>query len=233
MRVVSVSDEGGVGSEASSMRRLLVVVNQSLDPLSVRPENFVVVTAAGARVAPVDARFVESSRFRTQRSLSLVGAFGEGLAQALLVVQPIYSVAGATLDRVSSPVEPGGTRPRALYWQRRGVREAESCGSASSVVEVWWTRTVRRAESASSGAGEPVRGISPRPDPTVDEVALPFYARANHTMHCEERAREVGSLLLPAGVVEAVDGAVSPQMILGSQHRVRWDDTTHAAQEGT
>jgi hypothetical protein len=52
-------------------------------------------------------------------------------------------------------------------------------------------------------------------------------------MHCEERAREVGSLLLPAGVVEAVDGAVSPQMILGSQHRVRWDDTTHAAQEGT
>lgn len=231
MRVVSVSDEGDAAAEGSSMRRLLVVVDQNLDPLSVRPENFVVVTAAGARVVPVDARFVESSRFPTQRSLSLVGVFGEGLAQALLVVQPIHSVAGATLDRVSSPVEPGGSRPRALYWQRRGAGEAELCGAASSVVEVWWTRTVRRGESASPGDGEAARSISPPPSETVDEVALPFYARENHTMHCEAGTRGVGSLLLPAGVVEAVDGAVSPQTVLGPQHRVRGDETTHAARE--
>ena len=238
MRVLSASDDTGTMDGNSEARRLLMVVDRSLAPLSVRPESFVVVTAAGVRVAPVEARFVESSRFGMQRSVLLTGSFGEGLPQALLVVRPLRAAAGGMLHRVSAPLEQRGSRPRVLFWESRSSDAADGCGEGSSVVELWWSRSVRGAsapvEPARVDAPAASAGSAAAAAPLDSAVTAPFYARANHTMHCYASRREpvTPPLVLPAGAVETEDAAPSARAVLDTRHRVGQDATQGVTEEG-
>lgn len=215
VRVVWVSDDSGAAVTKPLPQRLLMVVDQSLDPLSVRPESFVVVTAAGARVMPTEARFVESTRFGMQRSVLLSGSFGEGLPQALLVVRPIHTTAGAALHRISAPVERRGSRPYMLFWESRAPDDGDACGDESSVVELWWSRSVQPTVA-------PVATESKPKTATQRVVKAPFHARSNHTMHCHAAGGGPGAppWILPSGIVESADATPSKQAFLDEQHRV-------------
>lgn len=186
LRVVSVADDRSPTDSGPGARRLLLVVDQSLDPLSVRADNFIVVTAAGSRAVPTEAMFAGMSRLGVQRSVTLAGDFGEGLPQALLVVGEIFATSGAVLHRESSPVEASDARPRVLFWETRPPEAGDPCDDGAGVVQVWWSRSVRRGEvpldlgAVKEGGAE---GSALEAD-VSREVFAPYYAFANSTKHC-------------------------------------------------
>ena len=205
---------GGAETSEEAPRSMLVTFAQAVDPLSVRPEQFVVVTATGSAVRPMSARLVPPGGPGETLAVTLRGRFGAGTPQVVRVLGPIFATDGAAVERESRPVETDEAWARPLlYMMLEPSDAARLCGGAEAgtagagaagtgALRVWWSRMLAETPSdrASSNGG----------------LRTPVVTEGSTSVHCVDR-RYLGmldpfgstSVELPGAAVRDSAGRVS------------------------
>ncbi len=135
---------------------IAVVFSVEVDAASLRPSAFLVVLADGSRVFPTEAILAPASEGDENRTVLLVGDFGDPRRRPpadVLVIRPLHAESGQSLQgllspvtgydeggkivvaqRVETPCEGGGQRIR-TYWTD-GLRGVQAEDLAAITVEL-------------------------------------------------------------------------------------------------
>lgn len=119
---------------------LLLVFASEIDPLGLVPEAFGIVRADGQRVRAVEVRLGPADEGDENRSVLLVGEFGEPKADpiAVHVLANVFSESGESFSGLDVEVSPLDSADRLLVLERLGPGEAR-CPAAQQVLRTYWS----------------------------------------------------------------------------------------------
>jgi hypothetical protein len=135
-----VSDYGQAGGADDV---LLLVFASEIDPLGLVPEAFGIVRADGQRVRPVEVRLGPADEGDENRSVLLVGQFGEPRADpiAVHVIANVFSETGESFEGLDVEVSPLDSADRLLVIERVSPGDAR-CPAAQQVIRTHWSDTL-------------------------------------------------------------------------------------------
>ena len=190
-----------------------VVLSHTVDPETLQPEDFRIVTQSGTERTPICATFRPATDAGELRTVLLIGDFGDEADDPparVLVVDDLYSD-GVTGDRVNflgtqTHVTPLDAGPALVLAEvvPEDVRSACPDG-VQQVVRVTWAGGVRRPDGADAGDAERAlyRVTVERADGSVDEIVPAALAdlgdRDNNHLLCLDTSAPAVSVSFPAG----------------------------------
>ncbi|MFV8752521.1 hypothetical protein ACNOYE_18395 [Nannocystaceae bacterium ST9] len=119
---------------------LVLVFASEIDPLGLVPEAFGIVRADGQRVRPVEVRLGPADEGDENRSVILVGEFGEPQAEpiAVHVIGSLFGEAGESFAGLDVEVSPSAAADRLLVIERLGP-DPSRCPGAQQVLRTYWS----------------------------------------------------------------------------------------------
>jgi hypothetical protein len=119
---------------------LMLVFASEVDPLGLVPEAFGIVRADGQRVRPVEVRLGPADESDENRSVLLIGEFGEPQADpiAVHVIAGVFSEAGESFEGLDVEISPLDSADRLLVLERLDPNEAR-CPAAQQVLRTYWS----------------------------------------------------------------------------------------------
>ncbi len=143
---------------------MILVFADEVDPLGVVPEAFGVVRFDGQRVRPVEVRLGPADEGDENRSLMLIGEFGEPLAEpiAVHVLGNVFSEAGETFVGANLAIAALASADRLLAVQRLEPGE-DRCPAAQQVLRTYWS--------------DGLAGVGPSDLPTIELMLADGTAR--------------------------------------------------------
>jgi hypothetical protein len=131
------------GDEATH-DRLTLVFNVELDPLTIEPLAFGVLRGDGRRVRPVRVFLAPADEADENRSLTLIGNFGEPGTPpvAVHVIGSLYAESGADLRGLDADII-GPDEPDRPVFAERLDPDASRCPGAQQLVRTYWTDSLR------------------------------------------------------------------------------------------
>ena len=132
-------------TDTNGERRLLVVFSDSIDPMSLHVDHFIVVGADGESVGPKRVSLAPVNERDECRSVILEGAFAEQASQGavLHVVGSLVSQEGVVLEGLSAPLVDAVTSD-SLVWAEWGEG---GCTPTSWVVKTFWSDALQGGSS--------------------------------------------------------------------------------------
>lgn len=128
---------------------LMVVFDVELDAAAMQPRAFVVSRANAGPVWPQRAIFAPASEDDENRSVLLVGEFGEatddGQPTHVAVNGPLFAEDGRSLAGLGAAVLAYGVSPRIVAAQSLPVAEGR-CEGAAQLLRTYWTDELRGVE---------------------------------------------------------------------------------------
>lgn len=130
---------------------VLLVFDREVDAASLHPRAFVVSRAERRPTWPREARLAPASEDDENRSVLLVGDFGDATDQGqpthVAVTGLLFAESGAELRGLGATIEPFAVAPRVVAAQLQ-VAEKGRCEGAVSVVRTYWNDSLRGVEPA-------------------------------------------------------------------------------------
>jgi hypothetical protein len=146
------TDYGAVGGPDDV---LLLVFASEVDPLGLVPEAFGIVRADGQRVRAVEVRLGPADEGDENRSVLLVGEFGEAKADpiAVHVIANLFSEAGESFEGLDIEVSPIDSADRLLVLERLDPGE-DRCPTSQQVLRTYWSDALAGVATADLAAIE-------------------------------------------------------------------------------
>ncbi len=125
---------------------IVVVFSEEVDPASLRPDAFMVLLADGGRTLATDAFLAPASEADENRSVWLVGEFGDPRRRPptdVVVIRSLHTESGASLEGALGPVLAFDEGGRIVFAQTH----PEPCASGKPRVRTYWTDDLRGVDS--------------------------------------------------------------------------------------
>ena len=132
---------------------ILLVFAQTVDPSTVIPGHFAVISEGGRRTVPARALLIPANELDEHRSVVLFGDFtttGERVPLHVVVRGPVFATTGAPLSPAGASVE-GETSPPRLVGAEVMEPAVGRCNGARQVVRTYWSNVLRGVEADDRG----------------------------------------------------------------------------------
>ena len=129
---------------------LPVLFSSDLDAASLDAEAFMVMFSDGTRAIPTEARLAPASENDENRTVVLVGDFGEPTEKPptdVMVVGRLYSELGESFEGLVAKVEPYESPGRVVLAQRVPT-DWQTCQGLGQAVRLFWIDALRGVEAA-------------------------------------------------------------------------------------
>ncbi len=222
-----------------------VVLSHTVDPATLQPGDFRIVTQSGAERRPVCSNLAPANDVGELRTVLLIGEFGDASDDPpvrVLVVDDLFSD-GATGAPVNfrgtqthvTPLDAGPSLVLAEVvpedgWSRAASDRGSGCPEGVlQVVRATWSGGVRRPTGAEPGDAERAlyRVTVQRPDGSTDEISPAALAdlgdRDNNHLLCLDTSAPAVSVRFPAGHL------VDPNRDLNPDTHIAVDSASPAA----
>ena len=137
--------------EFGGLDGIALVFSEEVDAASLRPDAFLVLLADGGRTLATDAVLAPASEADENRTVWILGDFGDPRRRAptdVVVVAPVFTESGASLDGVLGPVSAFDEGGRIVHAEIA----AAPCASGQSRVQTVWTDSLREVASEDLAA---------------------------------------------------------------------------------
>lgn len=131
----------------SGQDRVVLVFARELDPLAIDPRWFAILRGDGRRVRPIRALLAPANEADENRTLVLLGNFGEpGSAPvAVHVIGPLYAETGEPLTGLDAAISGPEQGDRVVFDERRRPGPAR-CETSGQVVRLYWSDLIAGVE---------------------------------------------------------------------------------------
>ncbi len=132
---------------------IVIVFSEEVDPASLFARGFFVALADGGRVVPDEAVLAPASEGDENRTVLLMGDFGDPVDNPptdVTVVGRVYAERGAPLLGVSGSVRPYAT-PNHVVAAHRVAVSPSACPGFALAVRTYWANFLRKVDPAALG----------------------------------------------------------------------------------
>ncbi len=190
---------------------IAMVFSEEIEAASLFPAAFLVLLGDGSRVLPTDAILAPASEADENRTVWLLGDFGDPRRRPptdVVVIRPLHTESGASLQGALAPVS-GAEEGGRIVWAESGL---PPCASGEPSVRTYWTDSLRDVgvEDLASISLELVGGRTVHPsgfEDHGDPSAAVGEARDDNVLDlCVPQEERVLSVRVPAGLFADIPG---------------------------
>jgi hypothetical protein len=127
-----------------------VLFSSDLDAASLEPSAFMVMFSDGSRVVPSEARLAPASENDENRTVVLIGDFGDPKDRPptdVMVVGRVYGELGESFEGLVAKVDPFDAAGRPVVAELVPVDD-DACMGLGQAIRTWWTDGLRGVEAA-------------------------------------------------------------------------------------
>ena len=192
---------------------LPVVFSHEIDPASLRAQGFLVVFADGSRVRPTDAVLSPANEGDENRTVLLIGDFGDpekNPASDVMVVGSLYAENGVKLQGLAAQVMPFSTAGSVVLAHRLEAGEG-ICPGSGQAVRTYWIDGVRKVDNGDLEKIELALDDGTKVHPTAfDDHALEDEGREDNVLDlCVKETSPAQQLVIAAGAFADPPGHAS------------------------